>query len=67
MKDGKVVPIGYLSGLTDEIKANVEDYKYKVIEVGAMELTEDGKLRHGKMLGFRNDKHYMECSLEQLK
>ena len=67
MKDGKVVPIGYLSGLTDEIKANPLDYKYKVIEVGAMELTDDGKLRHGKMLGFRDDKDYTECSLEQLK
>ena len=67
MKDSKVVPIGYLSGLTDEIKANPQDYKHKVIEVGAMELTDDGKLRHGKMLGFRDDKDYTECSLEQLK
>lgn len=64
---GAVVGIGYLSGLTDEVKANYKDYKYKVIEVGAMQLTKDGALRHGKMLGWRPDKEWMECNIEQLK
>ena len=34
-----IVPIGYLSGLTDEIKMNYKDYAGRVIEVGAMEKT----------------------------
>lgn len=65
--DGKVVGIGYLSGLTDEIKANYKDYKNHVIEVGAMQLTPDGALRHGKMLGWRQDKTWQECSIDQLR
>ena len=67
MDGDKVVGIGYLSGLTDEIKMNYKDYKYRVIEVGAMQLTPDGALRHGKMLGWRNDKTWQECSIEQIK
>lgn len=64
---GAVVGIGYLSGLTDEIKMHYKDYAKKVIEVGAMQLTPDGALRHGKMLGWRADKDWTECSIEQLK
>ena len=63
----KVVGIGYLSGLTDEIKMNYPEYKYRVIEVGAMMLTPDGALRHGKMLGWRPDKPWRECGIEQLR
>ena len=64
---GAVVPIGQLSGLTDEIKMNYKDYEKRVIEVGAMELNDTGGLRHAKMLGFRDDKQWQECSLSQLK
>lgn len=64
---GAVVPIGYLSGLTDEIKMNYKDYEKRVIEVGAMELNDTGGLRHAKMLGFRDDKQWQECTLSQLK
>lgn len=63
----EITGIGYLSGLTDEVKANYKDYAFSVIEVGAMQLTPDGALRHGKMLGWRNDKDWKECSLSQLK
>lgn len=63
-----IVPIGYLSGLTDEIKMNYKDYAGRVIEVGAMEIdSESFKLRHGKMLNFRNDKLWQECTLDQIK
>ena len=67
MDGDKIVGIGYLSGLTDEVKANWKDYQYKVIEVGAMMLTPDGALRHGKMLGWRPDKNWKECGIEQLR
>ena len=62
-----ITPIGYLSGLTDEIKMNYKDYAGRVIEVGAMELNDTGGLRHAKMLGWRDDKQWYECSIEQLK
>ena len=67
MDGDKEVGIGYLSGLTDEIKANYKEYVHKVIEVGAMELNDTGGLRHAKMLGWRDDKKWTECSIEQLK
>ena len=66
-KNGKIVSIGYLSGLSDEIKMNYKDYEKRVIEVGAMELNDTGGLRHAKMLGWRDDKDWTECSIEQLK
>lgn len=63
-----VISLGYISGLTDEIKANYREYKNRVIEVGAMQLTPDGdRLRHGKMLGWRPDKIWKDCSIAQLK
>jgi len=67
MDGDREVGIGYLSGLTDEVKANYKDYIHHVIEVGAMQLTPDGALRHGKMLGWRPDKPWRECSIEQLR
>lgn len=67
MKDGQVVPIGYISGVTDEIKANPLDYKGRVIELAAMQIEKDTlKLRHGKMIGFRDDKTAADCGWEQL-
>ena len=66
IKNDKVIPIGYLSGLSDEIKANYKDYKGKVIEVGAMEVLETGGLRHAKMLNFRPDLTIKECTWEKI-
>lgn len=68
----KVLPIGFLSGLTDEIKSDPSKYKGKVIEVSAMEIgyNDDGSfsgLRHAKMLGFREDKNWKECGFDQIK
>lgn len=64
---GAIVSIGYLSGITDELKENYKEYQYKVIEIGAMELNDTGGLRHAKMLGWRDDKTWEECSISQLK
>lgn len=70
IKNDKVVPIGYLSGLSDEIKANYKDYKGKVIEVGAMEvLYNNGKfsgLRHAKLVNFRPDLTIKDCTWEKI-
>ena len=66
LKGYEIVSLGYISGLTDEIKEHWRDYKGKVIEVGAMMLTDDKRLRHGHMLGFRPDKNWYECTYDQL-
>lgn len=66
VKGDKVVPIGLLSGLTDEIKANAAEQKGKVIEVSCMEVLETGGLRHAKMVNWRPDKHWKECTWSQI-
>ena len=65
MRDGEVVPIGYLSGLTDEVKANFKDYKFRCIEVAAMEVLPTGGIRHGKMMKFRDDLALEDCTWEK--
>ena len=66
LRDGKVYPLGWLSGLSDEVKANYKDYKGKCIEVGAMQFTEDGALRHAKMIQFRPDLTVQDCTWEKI-
>lgn len=66
VKGDKVVPIGYLSGLTDEVKANPAKYKGVCIEVAAMEIHETGGLRHAKFLQFRPDLTIRDCNWEKL-
>lgn len=64
----RIQPIGYLSGLADEIKANALEQRLKCIEVAAMELMKDTMaLRHGKLNRFRPDLSPLDCTLEKLK
>lgn len=67
-EDHVVIPIGFLSGLTEEIKADPRKYAMKTIEVTAMEidLNEGVSLRHGKMLRFRDDITPDDCTLEKI-
>lgn len=71
VKGDKVVPIGFLSGLTDEIKSQPAAQKGKVIEISCMEIQyhNDGRLpglRHAKMIQFRPDKNWKECKWEDI-
>lgn len=66
LKQGKIFPIGWLSGVSDEIKANVNAYKDLPIEVTAMEFTEDKALRHGKLVRFRPDLLLIDCNYEKI-
>lgn len=71
VRGNKVVPIGYLSGLTDEIKANYQKYKGMPIEVTCMEIQyhEDGRapgLRHAKFVRFRPDLTIKDCTYEKV-
>ena len=67
LKDGKVYPLGWLSGLTDEIKTNYKNYKGKCLEVGAMQFTDgNNALRHAKMIQLRPDLTIQDCTWEKL-
>ena len=66
-QNNKIKPIGYLSGLSEEIKMNHDKYKMRVIEVTAMQLTDDKMLRHPKFIRFRDDKQPNECCWEQIE
>lgn len=65
-KDDKVVSIGNLSGLTDEVLLNWKQYIGKVCEVTAMEILPTGGLRHPKLVRFRDDKPTKDCTYESI-
>lgn len=66
-EDTEVFPIGWLSGLTEEMKANPEKYAFQPIEVTAMEWDSfNHTLRHGKMVGWRKDLTLKDCTLEKI-
>lgn len=69
-KDGIRVQIGSLSGLTDEQKENWKRYVGMVVEVAAMEVSENqegGKgLRHPKLISIREDIAPEECTYERI-
>lgn len=73
MKDGKPFRIGWISGITDEMKAGIvtkpEKYKNKVFEITCMEIEKingNYSLRHAKIVQERKDKSYEDCSFEQI-
>ena len=70
MKDGQLVQVGNLSGITDEVKENWKDYIGKVCEISCMEImtNQDGTqgLRHPKLIRIRDDKTKEECLWEDV-
>lgn len=69
--EGNVVTIGWISGITDDVRGTITQPNNKlihqVVKVTAMEIdSESGALRHGKITEFRDDKGWMECSDSQL-
>lgn len=70
-KDGKVVGVGWVSGVSDEVKQGIvddpENWKYKVIKVNAMSIEPDThKFRHARIVEWRNDKNWKDCEVTQL-
>ena len=65
MKGDKIEPIGLLSGLTEEIKADPKAYAMQCIEVAAMEVLPTGGIRHGKLKQFRPDLAPSDCTWEK--
>jgi ATP-dependent DNA ligase len=66
MKGGQICPIGYLSGLTDEMKANYKSMALKCIEVTAMEILPTGGIRHAKLERLRPDLAPNDCTWEKV-
>lgn len=65
--DGKIQSIGLLSNLTEDIKADPESVKGKVIEVTCMEIDEETKgLRHAKLVQFRPDLGVVDCTADKI-
>ena len=63
-----IYPIGWLSSLPDEMKANPKKYAHKPIEVTAMEWDiVNHTLRHGKMVGWRKDLTIADCTFEKIE
>jgi hypothetical protein len=55
-KDDKIVQIGSLSGMTEEVLQNWKEYVGKVAEIGAMEVFKDTYgIRHPKFIQWRSD------------
>ena len=65
LKGGEVYPIGFLSGLADEIKADPGAQRMKCIEVTAMEILPTGGIRHAKLERFRPDLAPTDCTYEK--
>ena len=66
-EDTEVFPIGWLSGLPDEMKADPKKFAFKPIEVTAMEYDSwNHSLRHGKMVGWRKDLTLNDCTLDKI-
>ena len=65
MKDGVETQIGFLSGLSDEIKADAWAMRHRCIEVAAMEVLPTGGIRHGKLKQFRPDLTPSDCTWEK--
>ena len=67
-EDTEVFPIGWLSGLPDEMKADPKKFAFKPIEVTAMEYDAwNHSLRHGKMVGWRKDLTLTDCTFDKLE
>lgn len=66
----KLVHVGDLSGVTDEIKENWKNYIGTVVEISCMEISENqqgGKgFRHPKLINILRDKDVRDCSIEQI-
>lgn len=65
-KDGKLVEIGNLSGVTEEVKENWKEYVGTVVEITAMEIMDTGGLRHPKLNRFRDDISPTDCTWEKV-
>ena len=63
----EIYSLGWLSGITEEMRANPEAYTGRPMEITAMEFDPMTlALRHGKLLGFRDDLTVADCTFEKI-
>lgn len=66
----KLVHVGDLSGITDEMKKYWKEYVGTVVEISCMEISEDKDgnkgFRHPRALNFMRDKNPKECTIDQI-
>ena len=66
----KLIHIGDLSGINEEVRQNWKEYIGKVAEISCMEISEDKNgskgFRHPRLISWRTDKDLKECTLEQI-
>ena len=66
-KDDKIVQVGSLSGVPDEVLENWRSYVGRVMEVTAMEVFEDtGGIRHPRFVKWRDDLVDKDCTWEKI-
>lgn len=67
----KLVHVGDLSGITEEVRKNWKDYIGTVVEISCMEISEDKEgnkgFRHPRAINFMRDKNPKDCTMEQIK
>ena len=71
VKDEEIVPIGWISNVTEEIKNSIihenELYKFKVCKVSAMLIEHDTHaLRHARIMEWRDDISWKDCTYEKV-
>lgn len=66
----KLIHVGDLSGINEEVRQNWKEYIGKVAEISCMEISEDKNgskgFRHPRLISWRTDKDLKECTLEQI-
>lgn len=66
---GEEVEIAWISNVTEDVKKKVitGELNHQVVKVQAMEIEKDtGRLRHGKIVEFRNDINYTDCTTDKI-
>lgn len=67
----KIIHVGDLSGIDEEVRQNWKKYIGKVAEISCMEISEDKNgnkgFRHPRLISWRTDKDPKECTIDQLK
>lgn len=73
MKDGEPVHIGYINGITDEMRkeivTNPEKWVHRVFEISCMQIEHIDNaysMRHAKILQERTDKDWKDCDWGQI-
>lgn len=71
LKDGKVLPIGWISNVTEEIKQKItlanSPLIHKVCKVSAMLIEHDTHaLRHARIMEWRDDISWEDCTYEKV-